>query len=201
MMNDEVFLDLNRLDTHRHKKLKRSLERLRGLDNTAESVVIRPRREGELGWITWRHCVLYKEEYGFDETFEYYLLAGMVQYLRDLKGKGQVWVAECGGTVVGSIAIVETATLEAQLRWFLIEPGFRGIGLGKAFMETALDFCRDRGYERVFLWTVSDLLAARHLYEAYGFTLRERKSHFIWGRDIVEELWETFLQRWPEPTG
>ncbi len=192
-MTEKVFLDLSRLDTHKRKKLEKGLEELHGSGRAAESVSIRPHREGELGWITWRHCVLYKEEYGFDETFEYYLLAGMVQFLRDLKGRGEVWVAECGGAVVGSIAIVEITPAEAQLRWFLIEPGFRGIGLGRALMERALGYCRERSYDRVFLWTVSELLAARHLYEVYGFSLVETKSHFIWGRDIVEELWEIDL--------
>lgn len=200
-MTENVFLDLHHLDAHKRDELEKSLEGLRGSGRAAESVKIRPRLEGELGWITWRHCVLYKEEYGFDETFEYYLLAGMVQYLRDLKGRGEVWVAECGGTVVGSIAIVEISPAEAQLRWFLIEPGFRGIGLGRALMETALGYCRERDYERVFLWTVSELSAARHLYEINGFTLAETKSHFIWGRDIVEELWEIVLPARPGADG
>ncbi len=189
-MTEEVFLDLCSLDAKKRKEMERSLDRLCGSGRTAESVVIRSCGPGELGWITWRHCVLYKKEYGFDDTFEYYLLAGMVQYLRDLKGRGEVWVADCGGTVVGSIAIVEVSPVEAQLRWFLIEPAFRGIGLGKALMETALAYCRERGYDRVFLWTVGELSAARHLYEIYDFTLVETKSHFLWGRDIVEERWD-----------
>lgn len=186
-------IDLGKLPPGERNAVVRELETLRGTGGHGDEILIRPFKAGELGWITWRHCVLYNQEYGFDGTFEYYLLAGMVQYLRDLKGRGEVWVAECGGTVVGSIAIVELSPGEAQLRWFLIEPGFRGIGLGKAFMETSMEYCREKGYDRVILWTVSELLAARHLYEAWGFSLVETKAHFIWGRDIVEELWELKL--------
>lgn len=54
--------------------------------------------------------MLYREEYGFDDTFEYCLLAGMTQYLHELKCLGEVWVADCGGTVIGAIAIVEMSS-------------------------------------------------------------------------------------------
>lgn len=154
------------------------------------SIAIRPYRAGELGLVSWRHCILYREEYGFDDSFEYYLLAGMAQYLHELGGRGKVWVADCGGNVVGSIAIVETAPNVGQLRWFLLEPAFRGLGLGRTLIETALEYSRSRGHERIFLWTVSELHAARHLYEAFGFRLTETKAHFIWGRDITEERWD-----------
>lgn len=162
-------------------------------DQSLGRIKIRPYRAGELGWISWRHCVLYRDEYGFDDTFEYYLLAGMVQYLHELEGQGEVWVADREGAVVGSIAVVDAAHDLGQLRWFLIEPGYRGIGLGKRLMETALGYCREKGFKRVFLWTVRELLAARHLYEVYGFDLTETKSHFLWGKDIVEERWDLAL--------
>lgn len=162
-------------------------------DHLSEKIWVRPYKAGELGWISWRHCVLYRDEYGFDDTFEYYLLAGMVQYLHDLKGHGQVWVADRDGTVVGSIAVVDVSQELGQLRWFLIEPDYRGLGLGKRLMEAALDYCREKGFKSAFLWTVSELHAARHLYEVYGFSLTETKSHFLWGKDIVEERWDLDL--------
>ncbi|MDO9508680.1 MAG: GNAT family N-acetyltransferase [Thermovirgaceae bacterium] len=180
------------LSLEKQEAARKSLEGIRG-GVEPEEIVLRPYRAGELGWISWRHCVLYREEYGFDDTFEYYLLAGMVQYLHDLKGKGEVWVADCAGTVVGSIAIVEITHEEIQLRWFLLEPGFRGLGLGKRLMDTALDYCRGKGFEKVFLWTVSELLAARHLYEIYSFSPTETKAHFLWGKNIIEERWDLVL--------
>jgi len=159
-----------------------------------EDLVIRPYRAGELGIVSRRHCVLYNEEYGFDGTFENYLLEGLSRFLWDSAGKGEVWVVDYWGLVMGSIAIVETGPKEAQLRWFYLERRCRGLGLGKRLMETAMGYCRGRGMEHVFLWTVKDLEAARHLYGQFGFSLVETNAHFLWGREIVEEKWEIRLK-------
>jgi len=162
-------------------------------------LVIRSYRSGELGVVSNRHCVLYREEYGFDHTFENYLLDGMSRFLWECGGKGEVWVVDYWGRVMGAIAIVETGEREAQLRWFYLEASCRGLGLGKRLMETALSYCEGRGLEKVFLWTVKDLEAARHLYEKFGFSLVETNEHFLWGRQIVEEKWERALIRRGSP--
>ena len=118
------------------------------------------------------HGRLYAEEHGFDGTFEGYVAMGLVQLaLADDPSRSGLWVAEPGGTlaegggtVVGSIAIVGRSDTEAQLRFFLVHPGHRGRGIGRALLDVALGFCRRQGYERVFLWTVRGLDAARRLY-------------------------------------
>ncbi len=156
-------------------------------------ILIRPYRSGELGIVSQRHCALYRAEYGFDDTFESYLIDGMSRFLWDCGKKGEVWVVDYWGRVMGAISIVETGESEAQLRWFYLEPSCRGLGLGRKLMETALSYCRRKGIGTVFLWTVKDLEAARYLYVKYGFTLKETNEHFLWGRNIVEEKWEIGL--------
>lgn len=155
-----------------------------------KDLVIRPYRSGELGIISWRHCVLYREEYGFDGTFENYLIEGMSRFLWEYGGKGQVWVVDYWGSVMGAIAIVETGEAEGQLRWFYLEPSCRGMGIGRNLMETAMSYCKERNLEKVFLWTVRDLEQARRLYVRFGFSLVETHERFLWGRQIVEEKWE-----------
>lgn len=158
-----------------------------------DEVRIRSCNVGELGIIAHRHCVLYKNEYGFDDTFEGYLLEGMSKYIWEYGKKGNVWVADYWGNIMGAIAIVKTSDILAQLRWFYLEPSCRGIGLGRSLIETALQYCKEQKMERVFLWTVRGLEAARYLYQKHGFLLTETKEHFLWGRDIVEERWDLEL--------
>ena len=57
-------------------------------------------------------------------------------------------------------------------------------------MQEALDFCRERRFESVFLWTLSDLRAAAHLYKAAGFERTEQKTHEIGGRMRTEERYD-----------
>lgn len=156
--------------------------------------IIRTCKSGELSYISYLHCRVYEREYGFDGTFELYLLDAMAQYLKDAESRGQVWVVEDSGHVGGSIAIVETDRDTVQLRWFILAPEMRSKGLGKRLMETALEYCRTRDYGKVFLWTVDRLEAARHLYEKYGFENMEQVEHDIWGQQLVEERWELDLR-------
>ncbi len=154
---------------------------------------IRTYRSGELGYIAWRHSVIYRQEYDLGDIFEFYLIQGMYQYLNECEGRGEVWVIDYAGKVQGSIAIVETEPGVAQLRWFLIEPEFRGFGLGKKLMETCMKYCREKNYNNVYLWTFDELDAARHLYESFGFRVTETKTSAPWGRDITEERWDIEL--------
>ncbi len=49
------------------------------------------------------------------------------------------------------IAIIHRPNRKAQLRWFLLRPDFRGIGLGRALMEKAMEFCRQQQFKEVYL--------------------------------------------------
>jgi DNA-binding MarR family transcriptional regulator/GNAT superfamily N-acetyltransferase len=153
------------------------------------SVAIRQWRPGDLGYIAHRHGVLYEKEYGLDQTFERYVLAGMVKFFEN-QAKGNIWVADFGGHIVGSIAIVDAEEETAQLRWFLIEPEFRGSGLGRQLMDIAMDYCRKREFRQVFLWTFQGLDAARHLYRSRGFVPTQVVESNTWAHRLVEERWD-----------
>ncbi|MFO7737717.1 MAG: GNAT family N-acetyltransferase, partial [Desulfatiglandaceae bacterium] len=127
-------------------------------------------KPGDLGYITYLHGILYAREHGFDATFEPYVAMPLGEFaLAAEKAKQRIWIAEMAQEIVGSVAIVRHSDTVAQLRWLLVHPGSRGQGLGKRLVREAVGFCKDSGYQHVFLWTVSDLKAATHLYESFGF--------------------------------
>ena len=150
---------------------------------------IRTRRPGDAGYIVFRHGVLYEREYELDQVFEKYVLAGLLAFLENPAG-GEIWLAESEDRIAGVIALVRIDLQTAQLRWFLIEPEFRGCGLGRRLMDTLMAFCRQQGYQHIFLWTFQGLDAATHLYEQYGFRLTEEKPNNTWKNQLTEQRWD-----------
>jgi GNAT superfamily N-acetyltransferase len=157
---------------------------------------LRSHRPGDIGYITYRHAMFYSQTYGFDVTFDAYVASGLSQYIMQYDSqKEHLWVVEEGTTPVGSLAIVKKKDEVAQLRWFLVEPQARGRGLGKKLLHEAIAFCKRKNYQKIILWTISNLYAARQLYEQFGFQVTNNKTHQIWGQELTEELWEIGLNR------
>jgi len=151
-------------------------------------------RPGDLGYLIHLHGILYAKEYGWDYTFEGYVAESLARFaLRFDARRDCLWIAELGRQIVGSVGIVGESSSEAQLRWFLVHPTQRGRGLGQDLLDKAIRFCRDHEFKSVFLWTVSDLKAAAHLYQLAGFRKTEEKTHQLWGNTLTEERYDLAL--------
>jgi GNAT superfamily N-acetyltransferase len=138
---------------------------------------------------------LYAKEYGYDQTFEAYVASGLAEFVQSFSSdKDRIWLAETNGRIIGSIAIVGHSKVDAQLRWFLVHPDYRGLGIGREFLNEALRFCKERKYKTMFLWTTSELKEAGHLYTRFGFSKGEEKTHEIWGKRVTEERYDLCLQ-------
>jgi N-acetylglutamate synthase-like GNAT family acetyltransferase len=151
-------------------------------------------RPGDMGAVIELHGRIYAREYGFDHTFEAYVAGPLAEFSQSADARERIWLAERDGKIVGCIAIVASAPDVAQLRWFLVDPSARGLGIGKTLVHEAVAFCRSCRYKSVILWTVSVLTAAANLYRSMGFRLVERKPVKQWGVDVIEERYELDLE-------
>ena len=149
---------------------------------------------GDLGRIIHLHGVVYAREHSFDTTFEAYVAGPLAEFVRSRSERDKLWIAECGDRLAGCIAIVGTSEAQAQLRWFLVDPSFRGLGLGKRLLCEAIEFCKRCGYDTVFLGTVSALTVAARLYRSFGFQKVEERPAQQWGVQVIEEKYVLALK-------
>lgn len=151
---------------------------------------IRPYKAGEASYVSYLQMRFYESAFGFNESFEHYILAAMAQFTAS-PDAGKLWVALHGDAVIGSVAIVKAEGNAAQLRWYFVDEQHHRKGIGTRLMETALEFCRAQGFALVFLWTADFLGGARRMYERYGFKPTERKPNNRWSAmALAEERWE-----------
>ena len=160
--------------------------------NATDSITIRENlNAGDLGYLTYLHAKIYKEECQYDLEFEGYVCKTFYDFtLRHSKERDRFFIAEKDGVIVGNVAILGYSDTEAQLRWFLIEPEFRGIGLGQKLFKRAMQFCEKMDYKKVWLLTTSDQEKASSMYEREGFKMVEETSQEMWGRVLVEKRYE-----------
>jgi len=151
---------------------------------------------GVVGKITELHAVYYHENWGFDVTFETQVGGELSEFVRrfDAKSDG-LWVAVINGSFAGAIAIDGTDALGegARLRWFIVDPQYQGSGIGKKLIMRSIDFCRQKRFPKLFLWTFKGLEDARRLYERVDFRLSEESRIDQWGQTIVEQKYELDL--------
>ncbi|MEV0592667.1 bifunctional helix-turn-helix transcriptional regulator/GNAT family N-acetyltransferase [Nonomuraea cavernae] len=157
-----------------------------------EPYLIRPPRTGDLGWVVNRHGELYSAEWGWGMEFER-LVARIVADYDPARDAG--WIAEVGGERAGCVFCVHKDDTTAQLRMLLVEPSARGLGLGRALVEECVRHARERGYERITLWTRDCLAGARRLYQEAGFELESEERGTENGIEVNEQSWTLTLRR------
>jgi ribosomal protein S18 acetylase RimI-like enzyme len=89
----------------------------------------------------------------------------------------QVWVAEEGGTLAGTVSYVPGpgpyAEFEdpkgAGIRMLAVLPEFQGRGIGEALVRACLERARADGRQRVYLDTTQWMDTAQRLYQRIGF--------------------------------
>ena len=160
------------------------------LDEVSIRMEIRP---GDLGYVTYMHGALYHKVYGYTLQFETYVAKGLCEFYEKYDPKrSRVWVCEYNNRMIGFLLLMDRGE-SAQLRYFLIEPDYRRIGLGLRLMNLYLDFLRECSYRKSYLWTTHELTTAASIYKRFGFQLTEEKESTSFGKPLREQRYDLVL--------
>ena len=157
-------------------------------------IVLRALQSGDGGWVIARHAALYADEEGYDATFEALvaeIVAGFLRSHDPLREGG--WIAERGGTRLGSLLVLREAEDVAKLRLVLVEPEARGTGLARRILDTAMKFARAAGHTTMRLWTHESHVAAGRLYARAGFRRVSATPGHQFGQPVVGQIRECGL--------
>lgn len=115
----------------------------------------------------------YANDIGVDlgfQNFEAELLSLPGPYMAP---HGALRAVRYGGELAGCCAMRSLESVDypnaAEMKRLYVPPAFRGHGLGRALAEDILELTRRAGYSCILLDTLSDMEAARGLYEDLGF--------------------------------
>ena len=164
------------------------------LSDANDVITIRPFTQRDIEYVISRHKTLYYAERHLSGTFSAYVDKIVYDFVENFDHETDCLnILECNGVPAGSIAIAKVDETTAQLRFFMLEPEMRQRGYGNRLMDMALKFCRDKGYNKVFLLTITAQVIARHVYETHGFYKVSSNDKSEWGDGVVEERWDVEL--------
>jgi N-acetylglutamate synthase-like GNAT family acetyltransferase len=150
-------------------------------------------KPGDIGYVIYMHGHLYKKEYNYGIGFETYVAAGLAEFYEQYDPqKDGVWICEHKNKMVGFLLCMHRNDV-AQLRYFIIAPGYRGIGLGNKLMQLFMEHLKRCKYKASYLWTTDELPASAHLYQKFGFKLTDEKTSSAFGKPLKEQRYDLLL--------
>jgi GNAT superfamily N-acetyltransferase len=148
---------------------------------------------GDIGYVTYMHGALYHKEYNYGLQFESYVAKGLCEFYEKYNPqRNRVWACEHKDRIIGFLLLMDRGKA-AQLRYFLIEPKYRGIGLGSRLLNLYMDFLRECGYKESYLWTTHELTTAAALYKRLGYKMTEEKESNSFGKPLTEQRYDLIL--------
>ncbi|WP_298734606.1 bifunctional helix-turn-helix transcriptional regulator/GNAT family N-acetyltransferase [uncultured Chitinophaga sp.] len=198
--NEQIRQVLDPLPAHQQQEVTRSMETIEHLLSANRKISLEDlsfRNEllpGDAGYLIYLHGDIYARETGYNLEFEAYVCKTFYDFLQQYDpAKDRVFIASWQQRIVGAVAILGHSSELAQLRWLLVHPDMRGIGLGKKLVADALAFCREKQYKQVYLLTTHQQTTAADIYIKAGFKKTGTEPQQMWGHQLREERYDLLI--------
>jgi DNA-binding MarR family transcriptional regulator/ribosomal protein S18 acetylase RimI-like enzyme len=188
---------IEKLSFHQRANLVTSMQLITSLLNISDSkikledITIRSDlRPGDMGNLIYLHAKMYAEEYNYGLHFEGYVASTLHEFIEQYSPDNQrVWICEHWGKMIGFMLLMNRGKA-AQLRYFIILPEYRGIGLGKKLMNLFMEFLKACKYESAYLLTTNEQETAASLYRKAGFKIIEEVESERFDKKVIEQKYE-----------
>ena len=143
-------------------------------------------RTGDAEAIVDLHERLYTAEYGMGRAF--------IEGVRGSVAKavesgwpigGGAWLVDSDAGLAGCLGLTSEGDGLGRLRWVLLHPSLRGLGLGRRMIEEAVAEARRLGLRRLELDTFGALRSAAAIYRGAGFRVVSEEKTEMWGPPIL----------------
>ncbi|MCW8916868.1 MAG: GNAT family N-acetyltransferase [Magnetovibrio sp.] len=144
------------------------------------------------------HMDYYTPTWGLGQNFETHILRDFTALMEvyDPDKDQIVRLEDNAGQLMGCL-VVEVSTQSepdtARLRFFMMNEQCKGQGWGQKLISHALETCRARGQNKLWLTTFNGLEAARTLYERAGFELTKIYDQDTWNEGTGEVRYDLDL--------
>ena len=100
---------------------------------------------------------------------------------------GFIFYAKLNGDIVGTASLLKKSETIFELGKMAVSGKAQGFGIGTLLLDHCLNFAREKGIQKIILYSNTMLETAINLYRKYGFTEIELESGLYERADIKME--------------
>ncbi|NER11144.1 Acetyltransferase (GNAT) family protein [Muriicola jejuensis] len=132
-------------------------------------------REMNLSWL---------ERYFYVEPKDEDLLNRAEEVIIDQGGK--IFFGKVKGEIAGCFSLLPGEDMCFELGKMAVKPQFQGQQIGQKLLRFAIDYTRERGMHRLYLYSNTILTPAIHLYRKFGFVEIEMEDPPPYARSNIK---------------
>lgn len=152
----------------------------------APTEIRREVRDSDADAIIGLHECLYTAEYGMGPAFVEGVRSTVATSIeRGWPAGGGAWLVDSEDGLAGCLGLTDEGDGQGRLRWVLLHPDLRGLGIGRRMITEAVADARRLGFTRLELDTFGALRSAAAIYRGAGFRLVSEEETEMWGPPIA----------------
>ncbi|MCM4159623.1 GNAT family N-acetyltransferase [Antarcticibacterium flavum] len=111
--------------------------------------------------------IAWLEKYFWVEPHDEEVLGKPQQYILD--PGGNIFFVKEGEKIIGTVALMKIEEGIFELTKMAITPAAQGKRIGQKLMEHCLNYAKEKGWEKLIIYSNRKLENAIHIYKKYGF--------------------------------